>query len=202
LGDYGFPELSEAQGLFSYLDPDSYEPAKSKDLLLEANCPFIPIPVQGDTLFTRALAAASSAAFAELRVLLNTALVAEAAPFSDSEAIMALSNRVCNYLNLALEHFCGNDEQRAAELLEQEYLKKLCQIGFSLVYRLKRQAEGLSRTALKVNHPTERALQGVSQRHPRFYRGLDGDHADGYRDFRTLADLQVMQEFLASLAGD
>jgi Family of unknown function (DUF6178) len=202
LGDYGFPELSEALGLFSYIDPDSYVPATAKDLLLEANCPFIPIPVQGNNLLTRALAGASGAVLAELRVLFNTALVAEAAPFADSEAIVSLCNRVCSYLNLALEHYCGDDERRATEILEQEYLKRLCQVGFSLVHRLHRQAKGLSRGTLKANHPTERALDGIIRRHPQFYRALDEDHVDGYRDFRSLVDLSLMQEFLASLSGD
>jgi hypothetical protein len=201
LEDYGFPEPTEALGLFSYVNPDHYKPSASKDLLMASDFPFIPIPIKGDNLLTRVMAGASSSVLAELRVLLNIALVAEESPCYDSEAIIGVGNRVFSYLNLALEYVSGDNEQRAAELLEQEYLKRLCQLGFSLVYRLKRQADGLTGSGLTANHPTERALAGVRQRHPQFYRGLDADHADAFRDFKTLADIQLMRDFLDSLAG-
>lgn len=199
LGDYGFPELTEALAVFSYLDPDTFVPAVGKEPLIAAGFSSLPITIQGEDLLTRVLAGASASTLAELQVLFNCALVAEATPFADSDDILAVCRRVRGYLNLALEHLCAGNEAVAAQLLEQEYLKRLCQLGYSLVLRLRRQAEGLSREGLQVNHPTERALAGIMQRHPRFYRGFDKDHADGYREMRTLADLRLVAEFLDSL---
>ncbi len=200
LADYSFPELTEALGVFSCIDPDSFVPSKGKDISCPpVECHFMPVPVSADDLLTRALSQASLTTQAELKMLFNCALVAEGAPFADSDDIIAICRRVRGYLNLALEQLCGHDLQRAVEILDGEYLRRLCQLGYSLVLRLRRQGESVTKEAIKVNRATERALEGIVQVHPRFYRGLDEDHADGYREFRTLADLRLLTEFLASL---
>jgi hypothetical protein len=47
-----------------------------------------------------------------------------------------------------------------------------------------------------ANYAAARALNGLKETHPRFYRGLDPDAIDGYREFRELADVSKVEEFL------
>jgi hypothetical protein len=61
---------------------------------------------------------------------------------------------------------------------------------------------GLKFRAEKVtdsNYATGKALSGLKSARPRYYRGLDADSIDGYREFREMRDVQKMSDFLTGL---
>jgi hypothetical protein len=100
--------------------------------------------------------------------------------------------RVYGYLNIALEYLSQGDETKGAEILRGEYLKRLFQLGFSIVLSLKFKAEKLADT----DYATGKALSGLKSARPLYYRGFDADGIDGYREFREMRDIQIMSDFL------
>jgi hypothetical protein len=56
-----------------------------------------------------------------------------------------------------------------------------------------------ARTIESSDYATGKALRGFGARHPRFYRGLDPDHADGYREFKNMDDIRNARKFLAMI---
>jgi hypothetical protein len=198
LADLGFPEREEALSIYARLDPAAFVPAGDKRLLPVAESVNLPVPVSGDSLLQRSLAQHSSAELLmELNYLLNNALVAEETAITDRKGLEALFQRVYGYLNIALEFLCGNDAGRAADILEGEYLKRLFQLGHGIVQGLKKKVEYRA----GGDYATGKALQGLKARPPRFYRGLDADGVDGYREFGGMDDVKRVEEFLKKL-GD
>jgi hypothetical protein len=105
--------------------------------------------------------------------------------------------RVYGYLNIALEYLSGGDEIKGVEIITGEYLKKLFQLGFSLVLDLKYKADVLGE---QLDYATGKALSGLKTARPRYYRGLDSDGIDGYREFREIQDVKIMSEFLRNVS--
>lgn len=198
LADLGFPDPLEAAALYAYLKPATFSPAMDKgDVIPTDSEQRLPVPVERDDSFLlRVLACvASEGIYQELNYLVNTALVAEGAPFSDVSALQSVMERVYGCLNIALEELSGGDEGKGREIVTGEYLKRLFQLGFSMLLDLQRQAAAVK----SDNYAASKALKGLKTTRPRFYRGLDPDHADGYREFRTLADVHAVREFLRIL---
>lgn len=201
LADLGFPELRDAMAIYAYLDPATFVAGRDKALLqaLDDQASLLPAPPLMGSLLQRVLARADSEELRlELNYLINNALVAEDAAFSDVEAMQAVFQRVYGYLNIALEFLCSGDEARAQELVAGEYLRRLFQLGASILINLQNRASRLTST----DYPTGKALTGLQARRPRFYRGLDPDNVDGYREFRDMADVRQADEFLHRLAGE
>ncbi|RPJ02378.1 MAG: hypothetical protein EHM36_12555, partial [Deltaproteobacteria bacterium] len=145
LADLGFPSREEAVFIYARLDPDSFVPAQEKKLLHPGGVQPFPAPLQEDTLLARALRLQDSEELLlELNYLINSALVAEETPFADREAMQAVMERVSGYLTIALEFLCGDDVQKGADMLERESLKRLFQLGHSIVQGLKKKAANLA----------------------------------------------------------
>ena len=197
LEDLGFPPLDEALSIYARVNPDSFELHGDKDLRPAGEGgSMMPSLLQDDTLFSRALALCESETVVqELNYLVNSALVAEGGAFEDPEAMAGILQRVCGYLNIALEKLSGGDERQAAELLAGEQLKRLFQLGYSMVVQLKFIAQD-TRT---VDYASGKLLSGLKAKRPRFYRGLDPDGIDGYREFRDLADVKRTADLLSQL---
>jgi hypothetical protein len=200
LEDLGFPPLDEAISIYARVNPASFELNEDKQLLSSAGeCGgMIPMPAQEDSLLFRALALADSEPLLEeLNYLVNSALVAEGGAFAEPEAMTGVLQRVCGYLNLALEQLCGADEAQAAKVLTGETLKRLFQLGYSLVLELKFAAQETE----TVDYASGKLLAGLKAKRPRFYRGLDADGIDGYREFKELSDVKRAAALLAQLRG-
>lgn len=202
LADLGFPDPLEAAALYAYLNPATFSPATDKgDVIPTEAEQGLPVPREsGDSFLLRVLAGvANEGIYQELNYLVNTALVAEGAPLSDVSALQSVMERVYGCLNIALEELSGGDEGTGQKIVTGEYLKRLFQLGFSMLLDLQRQAAEVR----SDNYAANKALKGLKATCPRFYRGLDPDHADGYREFRALADVQTVREFLRILeSGD
>jgi len=199
LEDLGFPPLEEALSIYARVNPDQFELYGDKrlDLAGEGGA-LVPVTPPAGTLFARALAAAGSPALLqELSYLVNSALVAEGEAFKEPDALAGILQRVCGYLNIALERLSGGDQQRAASLLTGEPLKRLFQLGFSIVLELKFTAQHVQTS----DYASEKLLAGLKGKRPRFFRGLDPDGIDGYREFRDLADVERTADLLSHLHG-
>jgi len=201
LADMGFPEWEHALEIYQYVVPEDFVLQDSKDPVIIDFDALLPVPFfAGDSLFQRAMnSAASDGLNAELFCLINSALVADDKSFSDLDSMESVLQRVYGYLAIALEHLSGGDEKEATRILEVEYLKRLFQLGFGIISQLRIRAERV--TTEGVEHATNRALLGFRRKYPRFYRGLDPDHVDGYREFKSLGDVQAADGLLRNLGG-
>jgi hypothetical protein len=195
LEDLGFPPLEEALAIYARVNPDSFEVQGDKKLEPAAEPNFM-LPVVGneETLLFRALPLVGSASLIqELNYLVNSALVAEGNAMREPDEMADVLQRVFGYLNIALEKLAGADEQKAAQILAGEPLKRLFQLGFSIVLELKFTAQKVE----TKDYASGKLLAGLKSKRPRFYRGLDPDGIDGYREFREMADVKRTAELLS-----
>src|SRR6185369_17758785 len=93
-----------------------------------------------------------------------------------------------------LDHLGGGDVARATELLSQVGFVDLFRVGYSLTAALARRARVLDRAG--VIDPN---LDALLEPRPRFSRALDPEPAGGERPFRTVADLEAMEQLVATL---
>ncbi len=194
LADLGFPPLDEAREIYSRINPATFSPGRGKVLVQTGEATTLPATfLTGTTFLERVILRMDSELFRmELNYLVNTALVADQAHLVDTEYMKSVVERVHGYLNIALEYLCRGDEAKGAEILSGEYLKNLFRLGFSIVLDLKFKAE--KRT--DSDYATGKALSGLRSARPLYYRGLDADGLDAYREFRELQDVKVMSDLL------
>lgn len=197
LADLGFPPHDEALEIYSRINPATFIPGRNKELLQAVEATTLPETfLTGKTFLERVILRADSELFRmELNYLINTALVADEAHLADMEQMRSVVERVYGYLNIALEYLSEGDETKGAEIITGEHLKRLFQLGFSLVLDLKYRADKLS----EPDYATGKALSGLKNARPRYYRGLDSDGIDGYREFREMQDVKNMSDFLREL---
>ena len=197
LADLGFPSRQEAIYLYARIDPGSFIPATEKKQLLAGGMETFAVQIQDDTLLARALRLNPSEGIRlELNYLINTALVADETPFGDRATMQAVMQRVSGYLTIALEFVCGADEEKAADMLEREPLQRLFQLGHAVVQGVRKKAGQVKAT----DYPSAKALNGINSQPPLYFRGLDADGIDGYRQFRDMGDVKRMESLLESLA--
>jgi len=200
LEDLGFPPLDEALSIYARVNPESFEAHGDKNLRPagEGGSLVPMLTANDDTLLFRALALAGSELLVqELNYLVNSALVAEGGAFHEQETMTGILQRVCGYLNIALEKLSAGDEQQAVTLLQGEKLKRLFQLGYSIVLELKFAAQDTQ----TVDYATGKLLAGLKAKRPRYYRGLDADGIDGYREFKEMADVKRAADLLSQLKG-
>lgn len=197
LQDLGFPPLDEALSIYARIHPDHFQLQGGKELASAGEGGHLmPVNAGDGTLLSRALnLAGSDVVSQELNYLVNSALVAEGQAFHEPESMLSVMHRVCGYLNIALEKLASGDDRKAAKLLVDEELKRLFQLGYSIVLQLKFAA----RDTGTVDYASGKLLAGLKAKRPRFYRGLDADGIDGYREFRDLEDVRRVADLLSSL---
>jgi hypothetical protein len=197
LADLGLPPYDEALEIYSRINPATFTPGRNKVLLQTGEATTLPETIlSGKTFLERVILSMDAELFPmELVYLINTALVADQADLAETEQMKSIVERVYGYLNIALEYLSRGDEAKGAEILAGEYLKSLFQLGFSIVLGLKFRAEKVT----DAGYATGKALAGLKSARPRFYRGLDPDAIDGYREFREMQDVKKMSDFLTEL---
>lgn len=194
LADLGFPPMEEAVKLFAWVDPAKYAP--------EAPPAASALVPQGDFVaaaFAGLDAHERNVLEAQVRYLVNSALVAEGAEPGDPGAIRRLSEQARDYLNLGLEHLCGQDPAGAAEVLRERPLKLVFQVGFSLTLQLKRQVERLAsepgskfgETWLALDDETA-ALQALTRRRPLKALKVPGAEPVPFRWRRELGESEAL----------
>jgi hypothetical protein len=197
LADLGFPPHDEALEIYSRINPATFTPGRNKVLLQTGEATTLPVTfLTGKMFLGRVIPLIDSELFRmELIYLINTALVADQAHLADTEQMKSVVERVYGYLNIALEYLSQGDETKGAEILTGEYLKSLFQLGFSIALGLKFRADKVTDSS----YATGKALSGLKSARPRYYRGLDCDGIDGYREFREMQDVKNMSDFLIKL---
>jgi hypothetical protein len=197
LADLGFPPHDEALEIYSRVNLDTFTPGRNKVLLQTGEATTLPVTfLAGKMYLGRVIPVVDSELFRmELIYLINTALVADQAHQADTEQMKSVVERVYGYLNIALEYLSQGDETKGAEILTGEYLKRLFQLGFSIVLGLKFRADRLT----DPSYATGKTLSGLKSARPLYYRGLDSDGIDGYREFREMQDVKKMSDFLGEL---
>jgi hypothetical protein len=202
LADMGFPEYEDALSIYAYIDPATYIPAGDKKISswYGERPGNLPLSVCDDSLLKKALlSAGSDGLLLELQYLINNVVVAEGSPMADGDVMRGVLQRVYGYLNIALEFLCGENEVKAGTMLEKEYLKILFQLGRSIITPLKKAAEKLHMADRDFGYAANKVLLGLKAEQPKFYRGLDIDIVDGYREFESMNDIQRLRAFLDSI---
>ncbi|MDD2582527.1 MAG: DUF6178 family protein [Desulfuromonadaceae bacterium] len=197
LADLGFPPHDEAIEIYSRINPATFTPGRDKELLQTGEAVTLPETyLSGKTFLERVILRIDAELFSqELNYLINTALVADEAPFADMEYMKSVMERVYGYLNIALEYLSKGDEAKGVEIITGEHLKRLFQLGFSIVLGLKLRADKLTES----DYAAGKVLSGLKTSRPAFYRGLDSDGIDGFREFREMQDVTKMSDFLKGL---
>lgn len=197
LEDLGFPPLDEAVKLFAFIDPAKLSPP--------AGTPGLVSPQSSTDYVEAALRALDaherSVLEAEVRYLVNSALVAEGAEPGDPPAIRRVSEQARDWVNLGLEHLCGQDPTQAAEVVRQHTLKKVFQLGFSLTLTLKRKAEAMAQEQgarfadvwLAMDDETQ-ALQALLRKRPLKAIKVPGAQPLPFRFRRELVESEQMLE--------
>ena len=224
LGDQGFPDYFDAQGVFAYLNPRKFAEiragyvAPSREDLLSEEAMLAPemalIEPGGDNSLLNAALTAGFAApgkrqlRSEMAMVTNEVLVARAIDFGDLDAVRTAVEMTHHYLNLGLEHLAGGDLKTAIESLRDTHLKLLFRLGVSLTIDLRKRAEaivarlGITRGAAGgreisyLDSPYREALAGFTRTMPQFFAGLDGKGAVTMRDFGQMRDLHVAYAIL------
>jgi hypothetical protein len=197
LADLGFPEPLEAKSIYAPLPPEAFRPLGDKTFPTMTEERPLPVPATlppAATLLDRLLGGGVHPFIhEELNYLANSALMAEGNPFGEAELAGQIMERVHGMVTIALEHLSKGDETEARRLLESESLARLFRLGNSLVAELRKELGALDSS----DHASSRLIKGMTQLRPRFYRGLDPDGVDGYREFRELADIERIRALLA-----
>jgi hypothetical protein len=200
LSDLGFPELYEALSLYTYVDPakEQVGPTDSTALAPASRVDFLDAAL-------RALSADERDALEqELRYLVNSALVADAADPGDLDALRRAGERAKDSLCLGLEHLSNGEAQRAADVVREHPLRHVFRVGFSLTLSLKFAADRLAKlpgARRKDGYwlmPFEEATV-VALRRKRPLRALKVDGAEPV-SFRSRAELLETQALLTRAA--
>ena len=226
LGDQGFPDYFDAQGVFAYLNPQKFYEIRAgyvapsrEDLINEHELTPPEMALTQPGADNSLLNAALTAGFAaqgkrqlrsEMAMVTNEVLVARAIDFGDIDAVRTAVELTHHYLNLGLEHLAGGDLESAIEHLRDTHLKLLFRLGISLTIDLRKRAEtalaklGLTRSeggreVPYLDSPYREALAGFTQTMPQFYAGLDGRGAVTMRDFAQMRDLHIAYALLEQI---
>jgi len=205
--DLGFPDPLSAVAVFSWLDPERFDPvawAKDGGTIPAAAEPpgFVISTIRPRHLLAEVLAAGvDDQTLWELTYLLNKIMSAERVDPGEPAALRQALERLYGLLNLALEELAGADAARAAELFGGVYLEALFRYGFSLTLRLQRRAEQLRRSHINpyLDGPFRELIDALRRPRPEYPWCLDGDERSGSRLFATAAELRTATLWLDRL---
>jgi hypothetical protein len=195
LSDLGFPAPDDARLIYAPIQPARFIPSTAKEPVVTDGIP--PVILDADnTLLGRAIAIAGEGVRVELGYLLNNALMAESSEHAEKETVRGVMERVKGRLNIALEYLCSSELEKGVQILEQESLAQLFRLGCGILADLRRRATETESADFVVN----RLLTGLRRERPVFYRGLDEDGFDSYREFATMEEVRRIEGILARLS--
>jgi len=206
--DLGFPDPLSAVAVFSWLDPERFDPAAwakpAGEIPAAAAEPpgFVLTASRPQHLLAEVLAAGvDDATLWELTYLLNKVMAAERVDPGDHGQLRHALERLYGLLNLALELLSGGDAACGAELFGAVYLEALFRYGFSLTLRLQRRAEQLRRSCIDpyLDGPFRELIDALRRPRPEYPHCLDGGERSGSRLFATAAELRTATLWLDRL---
>ncbi len=191
LADLGFPAPEDARLIYAPLSPARYIPTVGKEPVV-ADC-LPPVPLEIDSsLLGQALALAGDAVRVELSYLLNNALMAEAGEAGERETVRTILQRVKGRLNIALESLDNGHLEESVRILQQEKLVQLFRLGCGILAELRRRGSSVESDEFAV----KRLLTGLLRERPVYYRGLDQEGFDSFREFASMADIRRVESIL------
>ncbi len=211
--DLGFIDYYEAIGIYQEL-PKHAKPFPPSFPVESSNLPIIAQP-RPEGLFSKALQKIDDSRTQEriqfeLMHLTNKVISADQIEIANPRAINKTIRFVQQIINIALELMAHNDADKAADLIAKYHIEWIFRNGFSLLAQLRRKAqklaknEGLTLISLPklslLGSPYLQLLNGLKQRKPKFYIGLEDITLDSYRPFRTLDDVKIAEEALDYIA--
>lgn len=208
LQDRGFPDPFEAAGIYAWLDPETFDPARQPKIPLEPGEEGVEAPgfflsaVPAAALLAEVLAGGISDETAwELSFLVNKAMAADRVDVGEPSQVHAEMEESYRYLNLGLEHLSGGSVDKAARLFGQAYIEHLFRVGFSLTLRLRERAQKIqgSLVAPYLDGPFRAFLDGLLRKKPRLFEGAEDETRAGERPFATLRDIRLAEEWLDRL---
>ena len=201
--DIGFPDPSQAREIYAWVDPDTFDEKQYRRYpgMLESELApgFVLSVVRARDLLGKVLAAGlNDASGWDLTYLANKILVADDIDFGDREQLQGAMDKVYGYLNLALEHLCHTDEQRATQLFGDTYLLPLFRLGYSLTLQLQRQARRLLMSSIGpwLDGVWQQCIELVAMGQPLYSRVLDEPSVEGARPYRNMSDVRRVKELL------
>jgi hypothetical protein len=133
----------------------------------------------------------------EFSGLCNLIMSADRATSGDLYDLEKICRKAAGYVNVALEHLCGEDLSRAIDQTRHTALLTLFRIGFGLALDLGRRAVRWSSaswwSACGLEHGfwgdvSGKFLQGLLQPRPLYYSGMEEN--EEFRDFRSTGELR------------
>lgn len=216
LQDLGFPELYDALGVFSWVDPDKVAP------LAAPSAPGTAIARGGaDVDYVQAAFGGLTDterdnAEDELRTVINQVLVAEGADPGDLEALRRVGEMARDYLSLGLEHLSAGNPANAPDAVRDTELKRVFQLGFSLTLKLKFRVERMLKEPLAKLDDTlllldeeARVVKALNRKRPLKAVKVPGAEPMPFRARRELQEIALVldraelqrQVFTALLGG-
>ncbi|MCB9728770.1 MAG: hypothetical protein H6746_09880 [Deltaproteobacteria bacterium] len=127
--------------------------------------------------------------------LVHKVFMAWTGDLSHTDELPAVGRHVAALTNLGLAHLADESATTGAQVLERLWAEPIFRVGHSLTVQLARRARKIeARSGARLGlhllgEPTHSAIASASQARPRYYEGVEGGAAMGYRDFTTIADL-------------
>lgn len=206
--DMGFPDPLEAQAIYAWFNPDNFDPADyrrtaSLDYSDDLQAPgFVLTETIPKNLLAEVLAGGLSSETAwELTYLLNKLMMADRVDVGSADQVEQVLKRLYATLNLALEHLCGQDVEKAVELVETCYLEYLFRLGYCLTLQLQGQARVILKSSIRpyVDPPYLAMVQALCLRRPECWEGVVEMNRGGTRPFGQIAELHTTREWLDRL---
>jgi hypothetical protein len=200
LADLGHPSLEEA---LSWFARPSHAPARAAAPPVRPPG-FLLATLARGSLLDRAAARlepeARESLEAQIVTAANAVVVASSVDPADVDAVRDAFEAARGMLELGLERLGGADDERAAEVLAREPVKRIFQQGFGRVLELAWRARDLRRRAgdARLGSPVDEALAALVARRPRYFPGVEVSEdewgtaaaaAHDTRHFRSADDL-------------
>lgn len=139
--------------------------------------------------------------------LVHKVLMAWTGDLSHTDELPAVGRHVAALTNLGLSHLADESATTGADVLRRLWAEPIFRVGYSLTVQLAKRARKVERRSgarLGLNllgEPTHSAIEATAQTRPRFYEGVEGGTAAGYRDFTTIEDLVRTDGLISDAEG-
>jgi len=216
LGDMGFSDPEDAMALYSALDHRELRQEMRASLeTMPAMAPhtdshlataMVLRGLEAPNLLSAAMASLDEGSLEVLGEgmtrLVNKVVMARTRDLSHVGALQDAGQHATALVNLGLSHLCDEQVGRGSEVLRRLSAERLFRTGYSLCLELATPARRLRRRAGAtvglhlLDTPTHDTLEGVASNRPEFFKGLDTPGEVGFRDFKTIMDLERVRVLL------
>jgi hypothetical protein len=210
LAEHGFLPFEEALSVYSPLKPEAVLVGRTskalKALVLDdSDLGLVPVSplyhVKSEDLLAVTVSRITDGVLLdrialEFAGLCNKILSADGLLSNDLEILIKTYRKASGYLNIALEKLCGTDVFLAEEVLRNNALNSLFQVGFGQALELKWETESWIKRSwfedqgLELDFWGDRwggTLAGIMEERPRLYIGQE--KGEEYRDFEKLSEI-------------